>query len=136
MESKSKTHNSDSTVINKIRDGTEWSPSKPGQPAKNRQPVIQPARSVVQVIEDILIHWFMTENPRADDAVIVENSLRLIDPVRNTWRAKVQTFVYFPTIEPRIHESNVKFDVISRVDKKNPSLTHYAIYNNHVKFPQ
>ncbi len=135
MEHKPKAHKPDVQILNQLRDGTEWSPGKPVRQSKDKVYVAQPVRSVIQVIEDILINWFLFEQPRADDVQVVPNSLQLIDAQHNIWRAKVQTFVYFPTIETRTHESSVRFRVESRIDKKNPKTTHYSIYHNHVIFP-
>lgn len=117
--------------INKIRDGSEWSPSRP----MYKKPVPQPVRSVSQLVEDILIHWFLFEQPRADSVQVIKGSLQLIDTVHNVWKAKVQTVVFFPNIGPRTHESSVRFRVETKPDKKNPKLTHYSIYHNHVIFP-
>jgi hypothetical protein len=132
MELKPKTHKQDKALINQLRDGSEWSP---GKPIQHKAAPTPPARSTTQVIEDILINWFLFEQPRADEVQLVNNSLQLVDAAHNIWKAKVQTFVYFPTIEPRIHESSVRFRVEARPDKKNPKLTHYSIYHNHIIFP-
>jgi len=115
----------------KLRDGSEWSPSLGIQPKKQ---VLQPIRPVVQIVEDILIDWFLREQPRADEVHVVKNSLRLVDTTHNVWVARVQTFVYFDNIEPRIHESSVKFKVEVRKHRMDVTKDFYTIHHNHIIF--
>ena len=115
-----------------IRDGSEW---KPGKPLQSRKPASPISKPLVKIVEDILIDWFLREQPRADEAHIVKNSLRLVDDAHNVWVARVQTFVYFNNIEPRIHESSVKFKVEVRKHRQDPTKDYYSIHHNHVIFP-
>ena len=116
----------------KLRDGSEWSPSLGIQQKKQ---VVQPIRTVVQIVEDIVIDWFLRETPRADEVHVVKNSLKLVDSVHNVWVGRVQTFVYFNNIEPRIHESSIKFKVEVRKHRLDPTKDFYSIYHNHIIFP-
>ena len=124
-------------LVQQFRAGSEWSPGKPIRNAGyNKVKHLQPNEQIQQKISDVLISHFLHESPRADKVSVVPNSLQLVDPVNNVWRAKVQTTLFFPVIEPRIHESLVRFRVVCIKDKtNNPAKDVYSIFRNHIIFP-
>ena len=133
MERKHKPLNPKVLPIN-IQNGAEWSPGKVVKlPSKHNVP--QPEKPVVKIIEDVIIDWFLHENPKADEVHLVKGSLTLADPTHNVWKAKVQTFCYYETIEPRIHESSIRFRVECHKNKNNSGRDFYFIHHNHVIFP-
>jgi hypothetical protein len=123
-------------LVNQFRTGTEWSPGRPARSHTHTKiKPLQPDDLVIQKVEDVLINWFLHEQPKADQVSVVKNSLQLIDTAHDIWRAKVQTVVFFPTIAPRIHESSVRFRVICHKDKVDSKKDFYTIFHNHVIFP-
>ena len=114
--------NTDNTGLN------DWQPGRKPSAVNHKSQVPQPDILVIRRIGDALINWFLSESPSADYVSIIPDSLQLIDPAYNIWKAKVLTTIYMKKIEQRHHESSVRFRIVY-------SGTRYAIFHNYLVFP-
>jgi hypothetical protein len=115
---------------------TDWRPGQPVQHNIRNKVKPLPAPDLVQrKVEDALINWFLGEIPRADEVSIVPNSLKLVDANYNVWTAKVQTTMFFTDLEPRIHQSYVRFATQCYKNRLGVGNDLYTINHNHVIFP-
>ena len=115
--------------------GVEWSPGKPIQKVPVPQPKpLPPDLDAKRKIGDLLINWFLAEQPRADYVTIVSNSLRLVDELHNIWIARVLTTVNFRKTGPKQHISLVRFCISCEKNKLDYTRDRYRIYHNHVIF--
>jgi hypothetical protein len=114
------------------KETVEWRPGKPVHKIKQETVITKP---LIKIVEDMLIDWFLREQPKADEIKLVKNSLKQVDTTHNIWVARVQTFIHFPKSETKIHESVVRFKVDSAKHKSDPFKDFYSIHHNHVIFP-
>ena len=109
---------------------TNLQPSRTSRPLQNT--VIKP-KSMTEVVSEILINWFLYETPSADEVKLVPNSLQLIDEKHNVWKARVQTFLFFPS-SSYLHENSVRF-AVDCIKNKNNGKDYYVIHHNYLIFP-
>ena len=116
---------------------TDWRPGQPVQHnIKNQVKPLSPQELVLRKVEDALINWFLGETPRADEVSVVPKSLKLVDAEYSVWTAKVQTVIFFTYLEPRIHQSYVRFVTQCYKNRLGPGNDLYVINHNHIIFPQ
>jgi hypothetical protein len=85
-------------------------------------------------VANLILNYFLFEQPPAQSIKLVDNSLRQLDEVNNVWAASVQTIVYYKKIAPRVHTSRVRFRILCEKDITNIETSKINIHKNQVIF--
>jgi len=117
-----------------VQSGAEWSPGHPLRRIPSKFIAVQPEELIKRKVGDALINWFLYESPRADEVMLVKDSLQLMDEPRQIWKAAVHTLISYKFIEPRQHISWVRFRVVCLPNKLDKIKDRYVIANNQITF--